>query len=75
MSHNYDKHDFVACQYCGETFVCLCNRATECPCAQVNLNRDESEWISWQTGGDCVCMTCLLRLRSDARVALSGSVI
>lgn len=67
MSHNYDKHDIVPCMLCQETFTCLCNRATECPCAQVNLTGNEAEWISWQTGGDCVCIACLMKLRDEAR--------
>jgi len=48
----------------------LCNRATECPCASVNLTRDEAEWIGWQTGQECVCIPCLLRLRDEARAVL-----
>lgn len=68
--HNYSKHDRVPCTRCGEIFLCLCNRATECPCAEVNLTRDEAEWIGWQTGGDCVCMACLRQLREEARAAL-----
>jgi hypothetical protein len=65
--HRYSKHDIVNCMLCGEAFVCLCNRATECPCARVNLTRDESEWIGWQTGQECVCLNCLVRLRGEAR--------
>jgi hypothetical protein len=68
--HNYGKHDIVTCNECGESFVCLCNRAAECPCAQVCLSRDESEWIGWQTGNECVCQTCLLRFRDAARLVL-----
>jgi hypothetical protein len=71
--HNYDKHDIVSCGECGESFVCLCNRATECPCAQVNLSRDEAEWIGWQTGNECVCQACLLRFRDAARLVLAPS--
>ena len=70
VTHNFDKHDIVPCSLCSEAFVCLCNRAADCPCAQVNLSRDESEWISWQTGGDCVCISCLLKLRGEARQAV-----
>lgn len=73
--HNYDKHDIVSCNECGESFVCLCNRATECPCAQVNLSRDEAEWIGWQTGNECVCQSCLLRFRDAARGALAPAPI
>ncbi len=65
--HNYSKHDIVNCGLCEESFVCLCNRAAECPCAQVNLTRDEAEWIGWQTGQECVCLGCLVRLREEAR--------
>ena len=68
--HNYAKHDIMTCPLCAESHVCLCNRANECPCAQVNLTRDESEWIGWQTGNECVCIPCLLRLRKEARAVL-----
>jgi hypothetical protein len=62
----------MTCPLCGEGHVCLCNRASECPCAQVNLTRDEAEWIGWQTGQECVCIPCLLRLRDEARGLLEG---
>lgn len=68
--HNYAKHDILSCPLCGESHICLCNRATECPCASVNLTRDEAEWIGWQTGNECVCIPCLLRLRDEARTVL-----
>jgi hypothetical protein len=68
--HNYAKHDIMPCSLCGDAFVCLCNRAADCPCAQVNLSRDEAEWIGWQTDGECVCILCLLRLRTEAREKL-----
>lgn len=68
--HNYAKHDIVTCPMCGDNHVCLCNRANDCPCSQVNLTRDESEWIGWQTGNECVCIPCLLRLRREARSVL-----
>ncbi|TDU71106.1 Cysteine-rich CWC [Prosthecobacter fusiformis] len=70
MSHNYAKHDIVPCQLCSQTFVCLCNRAADCPCAQVNLSPDEAQWIGWQTGGDCICIACLKKMRQDAKTAL-----
>ncbi len=70
LLHNHAKHDLLSCPQCGETFVCLCNRASDCPCAQVNLTRDESEWISWQTGGDCICIACLMKMRESARQAV-----
>lgn len=69
-THNYAKHDIVTCPLCAESHVCLCNRAADCPCAQINLTRDESEWIGWQTGNECVCISCLLKLREQARVVL-----
>jgi hypothetical protein len=68
--HNYAKHDILTCPLCGESHLCMCNRATECPCTAVNLSRDEADWISWQTGNECVCIPCLLRLREEARAAL-----
>lgn len=71
MPHNFDKHDLVSCRLCEVSFVCLCNRAAECPCTQVNLSADESEWIGGQTGGDCVCIPCLLSLRQQARLSLA----
>ena len=70
--HNYSKHDIVNCSLCGVSFVCLCNRATECPCAAVNLTRDEAEWIGWQTGQECVCLACLLELQGTAREKVGG---
>jgi hypothetical protein len=33
----------------------------------VNLTRDEAEWIGWQTGQECVCLGCLVRLREEVR--------
>jgi hypothetical protein len=68
--HNYSKHDILPCSLCENTFICLCNRAADCPCAQVNLTRDEAEWIGWQTEGDCICIQCLTRLRTEARVRI-----
>lgn len=68
--HNYAKHDILSCGECGESFVCLCNRASDCPCAQVHLSRDEAEWIGWQTGSECICMNCLLKYRAAARQVL-----
>lgn len=62
-----DKHDILTCQRCQESFACFCNRPAACPCAQVNVTRDEAEWISWQTTGECVCIPCLTRLRDEAR--------
>lgn len=73
FTHNYSKHDILTCPLCGESHVCLCNRATECPCAEVNLTRDEAEWIGWQTGNECVCVPCLLQLREQARAAFTGA--
>lgn len=64
--HNHDKHDILNCPLCGDSHVCLCNRASECPCAQVNLTRDEAEWIGWQTGNECVCISCMMKLREQA---------
>ncbi|MEN3940057.1 cysteine-rich CWC family protein [Prosthecobacter sp. SYSU 5D2] len=71
MLHNQDKHDIISCPLCEASFVCLCNRATACPCNRVNLSPDETEWISWQTQGDCVCISCLLSLKQAARLALA----
>jgi len=70
MPLNEGKHDIIPCILCQESFTCLCNRASQCPCSQVNLTRDEAEWIGWQTGGDCVCITCLTRLRQQARAVM-----
>lgn len=36
-----------------------------CPCAEIELTPEQSEQIQWQTGGTCVCNTCLLRLRDE----------
>lgn len=71
--HNYAKHETVSCPLCTESHVCMCNRAVECPCTQVNLTRDEAEWIGWQTENECVCVPCLLRLRVEARAALKSA--
>ena len=71
MLHNCDKHDIAPCHLCDAPFVCLCNRASECPCAQISLSPDEAEWISWQTQGDCICIPCLLKLKQQARLALA----
>jgi hypothetical protein len=49
----------------------MSQKATECACGDIYLTADEAEWISWQTGGDCVCVPCLLELRQQARATLN----
>ncbi|SKB08237.1 Cysteine-rich CWC [Prosthecobacter debontii] len=66
-----DKHDILTCPMCEASFTCFCNRPAACPCVQANVTRDEAEWISWQTGGECVCIACLMRLREEARQVLT----
>ena len=65
MPTNYDKHDVRDCPLCEAVFPCLANRAHECPCQQVRLTPEETEWIGCKVSGDCVCINCLISLRGD----------
>ena len=62
-----DKHDHPACPSCGETFLCMANRAGHCPCTQVSLTRDEMQSLTWLWGESCLCPNCLLRERDLLR--------
>ena len=68
-----DKHDHPDCPACGESFLCMANRAGHCPCTRVPLTRDEIQSLTWLWGESCLCPCCLVqerdRLRGEARTS------
>ncbi len=58
-----NKHQSTRCHLCGEEFICKLTRGWLCRCTEIELTAEQSEKIQEQTGGTCVCNSCLLRLR------------
>lgn len=62
-----EKHDCLPCPACGQTFRCMANRAEHCPCAEINLTRDEMLELTWLWGESCLCPFCLVAERDKLR--------
>ncbi|WP_295649294.1 cysteine-rich CWC family protein [uncultured Mucilaginibacter sp.] len=63
MSH-YPKHEIIACDRCGTTFECKANSFTKCQCTTVQLNLNETQYISELFDG-CLCAKCLAELKQE----------
>lgn len=63
------KHEIVACERCRSPFECKANSFTKCQCMTVQLNINETQYISEQYDG-CLCAACLTVLRDEYRAEL-----
>ncbi len=64
-----EKHDRPECPACGAGFLCMANRAGQCPCTEVALTRDEMQALTWEWGESCLCPGCLRAERDRLRGA------
>ncbi len=67
LADPYGKHAHPECPACGGTFLCMANRAGNCPCTAVSLTRDEVQSLTWLWGESCLCSQCLTRERDRLR--------
>jgi Cysteine-rich CWC len=63
------KHEIVACERCRSPFECKANSFTKCQCMTVQLNINETQYISEQYDG-CLCAACLTVLRDEYRAEI-----
>ncbi|WCT13077.1 cysteine-rich CWC family protein [Mucilaginibacter jinjuensis] len=70
--HAHTKHEIVACERCRSPFECKANSFTKCQCMTVQLNINETQYISEQYDG-CLCAACLTVLRDEYRAEMSFS--
>jgi len=66
------KHEIVACERCRSPFECKANSFTKCQCMTVQLNINETQYISELYDG-CLCAACLTVLRDEYRAEISFS--
>lgn len=63
------KHEIVACERCRSPFECKANSFTKCQCMTVELNINETQYISEQYDA-CLCASCLAVLWDEYRTMM-----
>jgi hypothetical protein len=64
-----NKHEIIPCERCGERIECKANNFSACQCASVQLNLNETQYISENFDG-CLCAACLLQLKAEYQSSL-----
>lgn len=60
MAHHEEKY----CQRCNAQFECKVGSITLCQCNEVEINKEEWEYINLKYS-DCLCAQCLRLLKSE----------
>jgi hypothetical protein len=63
------KHEIIQCERCLSAFECKANAVTKCQCTKVQLNLNETQYVSEQYDS-CLCAGCLGVLKEEYRVML-----
>ncbi|MGZ3752406.1 MAG: cysteine-rich CWC family protein [Mucilaginibacter sp.] len=58
------KHEIIQCERCRTAFECKANAVTKCQCTKVQLNLNETQYVSEMYDG-CLCASCLQVLRDE----------
>ena len=58
------KHEAIPCERCETRIECKANTITKCECSIVQLNLNETQYISEIFEG-CLCTVCLLELKKE----------
>ncbi len=58
------KHEILSCERCHAPFECKANAVTKCQCTKVQLNLNETQYVSELYDG-CLCAGCLLSLQQE----------
>lgn len=74
MDQSMYKHEIIRCERCGAAFECKANSFTKCQCSTVQLNLNETQYVSEAYEG-CLCAACLLQLQADYRAMLSAAAL
>ncbi|MBC7915879.1 MAG: cysteine-rich CWC family protein [Pyrinomonadaceae bacterium] len=58
------KHEIIPCPRCGNRIECKANSYIKCQCSTVQLNLNETQYISENFEG-CLCAFCLEDLKAE----------
>lgn len=65
------KHEIIPCERCGKRIECKANSYTRCQCSTVQLNLNETQYISEHFEG-CLCAGCLNELKQEYLSFING---
>jgi hypothetical protein len=65
------KHETVNCERCNSTFECKANSFTKCQCSAVQLNLNETQYVSENYDG-CLCAGCLVELKGEYHTIITS---
>ena len=58
------KHETKQCPLCKAEFICKAGSILQCQCQTIYLNPEQMEYVNAQYE-DCLCVSCLEKLRSE----------
>ena len=59
----HPNNEIIQCERCGKSMECKANANGKCQCNTVQLNLNETQYISENYEG-CLCAGCLMELKA-----------